>query len=103
MNILLLILIIPALTILALMFSKGKEQARLVSAVGMGLQFVAAFCILFAFLQERASGNTADMLFTSSYVWFTPLNIRFDFGVDGVSVALIVLTAIVTLAGVFIS
>ncbi len=103
MNILLLILIIPTLTILALLFSKGKEQARLVSAAGMGLQFVAAFYLLFAFLQERAAGNTADMLFTSSYLWFTPLNIRFDLGVDGVSVALILLTAIVSLAGVFIS
>jgi len=103
MNILLLILIIPTLTILVLMFTKGKEQARMVSAVGMGLQFVAAFYLLFAFLQERAAGNTADMLFTSSYMWFSPLNIRFDLGVDGVSVALIALTAIVSLAGVFIS
>ncbi|MCK6692580.1 MAG: NADH-quinone oxidoreductase subunit M [Thermoanaerobaculia bacterium] len=103
MNILLLLLIIPSLTLAGLLFCKEREQARLVSVVGMGLQFVAAFYLLFAFLQERAAGNTAEMLFTSSYKWYEPLNIRFDLGVDGVSVALIVLTAIVTLAGVFIS
>ncbi|MBK6932395.1 MAG: NADH-quinone oxidoreductase subunit M [Saprospirales bacterium] len=103
MNILFLILIIPVLTILGLLLSRSKEQARLVAAAGMGIQFVAAFYLLFSFLSERAAGNTAEMLFTSSYAWFEPLNIRFDLGVDGVSVALIVLTAIVTLAGVFIS
>lgn len=102
MNILLLILIIPTLTILGLLLAR-KEQARMVAAGGMTLQFAAAFYLLFAFLRERAAGNTADMLFTSSYTWFRHLNIRFDLGVDGVSVALIALTAIVTLAGVFIS
>jgi NADH-quinone oxidoreductase subunit M len=67
MNILLLLLIIPALTVLALLLAKGLEQARMVSAVGMGAQLIGAFYLLFAFMQERAGGNTADMLFTSSF------------------------------------
>lgn len=103
MNILLLLLIIPALTVLALLPAKGLQQARMVSAVGMGAQLLAAFYLLFAFMQERAGGNTADMLFTASYQWFAPLNIRLDLGVDGISVAMILLTSIVVLAGVFIS
>jgi NADH-quinone oxidoreductase subunit M len=103
MNLLLLLLIIPALTILGLMFSRGKLQPRMISAAGMGLQLLASFYLLFAYLKERAGGNTDDMLFTGGYTWYAPLNIRFDLGVDGVSVSLILLTAIVTLAGVLIS
>ncbi len=103
MNILLLLLIIPALTIGGLLLSKGKQMPRLVAAVGMGLQFVASCYLVLAYLQERAKGNTEEMLFTSSYNWFSSLNISLDLGVDGVSAAMILLTAIVILAGVFIS
>ncbi|MBK6902359.1 MAG: hypothetical protein IPH04_05965 [Saprospirales bacterium] len=103
MNILLLLLIIPALTLAGLFLSRGKQQPRVVAALGMGLQFLAAFYLLFSYLRERAQGNAADMLFTSSYDWYTPLNISLDLGVDGVSIALILLTSIVILAGVLIS
>lgn len=103
MNILLLLLIIPAATLAGLLLSRGKQQHRVIAALGMGLQFLAAFYLLFSYLRERAQGNTADMLFTSSYDWYTPLNISLDLGVDGISVALILLTAIVILAGVLIS
>ncbi len=43
------------------------------------------------------------MLFTKDVVWFKQFNIHYAIGVDGISVALLVLTSIVVLAGVFIS
>jgi len=43
------------------------------------------------------------MVFTKDLVWFKEFNIHYNIGVDGISVALILLTAIVVLAGVFIS
>ena len=37
------------------------------------------------------------------YIWFEQFNIHYTIGVDGISVALLLLTSIVVLAGVFIS
>jgi len=57
---------------------------------------------MFAYFKERAV-NTDIMVFSKDYVWFKSFNIHYNIGVDGISVALILLTAIVVLAGVFIS
>ena len=103
MDILTLLVIIPFLTIIALMFSRGFKQARIIALVGMGLEFLQSVYVLFAYLKERASGNEAEMVFTQSYVWFKALNIRYDIGIDGISAAMILLTGIVTFAGIFIS
>jgi len=55
------------------------------------------------FLGERAAGNTAEMLFVADTVWYAPLDIHYTVGVDGVSVAMLLLSAIVVFAGVFAS
>ena len=103
MDILTLLVVVPFLTVIGLMISRDNKQARLVAAVGMGIQFLQSINLLFAYLRERASGNDAEMVFTKSYVWFKQLNIHYDIGVDGISVAMILLTGIVLFAGVFIS
>ena len=41
------------------------------------------------------------MLFLADTVWYAPLNIHYTVGVDGVSVAMILLSAIIVFAGVF--
>jgi len=43
------------------------------------------------------------MVFTKDYMWFEKFNIHYAIGVDGISVAMMVLASIVVLAGVFIS
>ena len=43
------------------------------------------------------------MLFENNYTWYAPLNINYHIGVDGISVAMILLTAFVVLAGVLVS
>jgi NADH-quinone oxidoreductase subunit M len=55
------------------------------------------------YLTERASGNTAEMLFTADTVWYAPFNIHYSVGVDGVSVAMLILTSIIVFTGVFAS
>lgn len=102
MDILSLFVVVPVLTIIALVFTKGLKQARIVSMVGSLVQLAMAFNLLYAYLKERAI-NDSIMLFTKDVVWFKHLNIHYNIGVDGISVALIILTAIVVLAGVFIS
>lgn len=102
MDILTLFIIVPILTILALVFTKGLKQARIVSLVGSLVQFGMAINLVFAYFKERAV-NSDIMVFTKDLVWFKEFNIHYNIGVDGISVALLLLTAIVVLAGVFIS
>lgn len=102
MDILTLFIIVPIITVIALVFSKGLERARVVSMIGSFVQLGMAINLLFAYFRERAV-NTDIMVFTKDLVWFKNFNIHYNIGVDGISVALILLTAIVVLAGVFIS
>ena len=103
MDILTLFIAVPLITVVGLLFTKNLKQSRWVSLVGMLVQFGMSINLIFAYQAERASGNTAIMVFSKSVVWFKTLNIRYDIGVDGISVVMLVLSAIVVLAGVFIS
>ncbi|MCF6294763.1 MAG: NADH-quinone oxidoreductase subunit M [Flavobacteriaceae bacterium] len=102
MDILSLFITVPIITILALVFTKGLKQARIVSMVGGVIQLIMAINLVFAYFKEKAV-NDAIMVFTRDVVWYEHFNIHYSIGVDGVSVALLLLTAIVVLAGVFIS
>ena len=102
MDILTLFIVVPVLTIIALVFTNGLKQAREVSMIGSIIQLGMAIHLVYAYFQERAI-NKNIMVFTKDYLWFEQLNIHYAIGVDGISVALLLLTAIVVLAGVFIS
>ena len=71
--------------------------------MGASAQFVLALYLLFAFRKERALGNDVQMLFEFQYKWFPSWGISFHLGVDGISVAMILLTAFVVIAGVLVS
>lgn len=103
MNILSLFVLIPVLTMVAIGFTKGLKQTRIVSVVGMSIQLILAAVLVFMYLSERNAGNTAEMLFTYDVMWFPSLNIHYSVGVDGISVAMILLTGIVVFAGIFAS
>jgi len=102
MDILSLFITVPIITVLALVFTKGLKKARLVSMVGSVIQLGMAINLVFAYFKERTV-NDAIMVFTKDVVWYEKFNIHYNIGVDGVSVTLLLLTAIVVLAGVFIS
>lgn len=102
MDILSLFVIVPVLTVIALAFTKDLKQARILSMVGGLVQLGMAINLLFEYFKERAVNNSI-MLFTRDVVWFEQFNIHYNIGVDGISVALILLTSIIVLAGVFIS
>ena len=99
MNLILLILL-PLLTALAILFAKGLKQTRTLAFSGSGLQLMMALLFFIQYKNERAAGNQAPMLFESNYTWFQPLNINFHIGIDGISIAMILLTAFVVLAGI---
>jgi NADH-quinone oxidoreductase subunit M len=103
MGILTWFVIIPVLTITGIVLVKDVKQTRLVAAIGMGIQLIMAAVLIFLYLAERNAGNTAEMLFVQNYEWFKSLHIAYAVGVDGISVAMIGLTSIVVVAGIFAS
>ena len=103
MNFLSLFVLIPLLMLLALVVCRNIKQVHTVSVVGSGAILVLSAYLVFAFLGERAAGNDAEMLYTDSVMWFAPLNIHYAVGVDGISVAMLLLSAIILFTGVFAS
>ncbi len=103
MNPLLILLIIPLLTIAGISVINDIKKVRLVSAIGMSAQLIFSFLLLYLFYQQRNAGNTDAMLFVSSTMWYESFNIQLKFGIDGISVSMILLTSIVTFAGIFAS
>src|SRR4030095_9624729 len=97
------LVILPLLTAIAILPLKGLRQVRVVSLLGSTLQLILAFVLLYFYWNERSSGNSAAMLFESNDTWDASLNINYHVGVDGISVAMILLTAFVVLAGVLVS
>ena len=55
------------------------------------------------FLRLRAAGDTTEMLYQGSWMWYEPLNIHLAVGVDGISVLMLLLSAIIVFAGTFAS
>ena len=100
---LLLLLGIPLLTAFLVLLSRNKRQVKWISLIGSVIQLALAFTLLFAFRHERAMNNVAQMLFEQNYTLFASLNINFHIGVDGISVAMILLTSFVLIAGVLVS
>ena len=98
-----LLIVIPLLTAFLLLLTRNARQVKWVSLAGSTIQLVLAFVLLFSFNHERLTGNTEQMLFTQQHNWFPAWNISFYMGVDGISVAMILLTAFVVLAGVLVS
>ncbi len=103
MDILTLLLVIPLLTVIAILFSRNSNQVRISAATGTGIQFIQTINLIFAYLSQRNSGNIDEMVFTKSVLWFKTFNIYYSIGVDGISVSMIALTGIVTFAGVLAS
>jgi NADH-quinone oxidoreductase subunit M len=86
-----------------ILLARNAQQVKGIALTGSTLQFVMAFVLFFAFRNERVAGNTAQMLFDLQYNWFPAWHITFHLGVDGISVAMILLTAFIVVAGVLVS
>lgn len=102
-NILFLFVIIPVLTLGALFLTRNVKQVRAVAATGASLLLLAALYLCYMFVGARAADPDSAMLFQSSSMWFEPLNIHLAVGVDGISVLMILLSAIIVFTGTFAS
>jgi NADH-quinone oxidoreductase subunit M len=97
-----LLLILPLAFSLLLLIVKGLKQVRTVALVSAVAQLGLSLFLVYQFLQERV-GSSSAFLFEQNYTWYNALNIRYHVGVDGISLAMILLTAFVVLAGVLVS
>lgn len=102
MNLTLLILI-PLLTAVMILLVKGLQQIRVVGLIGAVAQLGLAAWLLKAFLAERAAGNNAAYLFESNQTWFKALNINYHIGIDGIALSMIILSAVIVVAGMLVS
>ena len=103
MNILSLFVVIPVLMMIVLFLCRSMNQIRGVMIAGASALMVLAGVLTVLFFQERAAGNTDEMLFVASTVWYAPLHITYSVGVDGISVVMLILSAIIVFTGVFSS
>ena len=102
MNLSILILL-PLLTAIALLLGKGLRQVRMIALIGTSIQLILAFILFFFYCKERTAGESSLMLFEETHTWFTALHINYHIGVDGIAVAMILLTAFVMLAAILVS
>lgn len=89
--------------LLGLWVAKNDNQVRGVMVAGSSLLLVGAIWLTVYFIQQREAGNTNSMLLSASAMWFKPLNIAFAVGVDGISVVMILLSAVIVFTGTFAS
>ena len=102
-NILIYFVIIPLVMLALVGLSQNIKQIRAVAVTGsLALTGLSIF-LLVDYLSLRAAGETAPMLFTDSWVWFAPLHINLSVGVDGISIAMLLLSPIILLTGSFAS
>ncbi len=102
MNILSLFPLIPLVMLLVLFACRNTTQIRTVMVTGASMLLVLAAVLSVSFLQQRAVSSD-EMLFVSDMVWYKSLNIHYTIGVDGISVVMLALSAIIVFTGVFSS
>jgi NADH-quinone oxidoreductase subunit M len=102
MNLTLLVLV-PLITAVAVLFCQGLNGIRWVALAGVTVQLLLSFGLLALYCNERVTDHTHLQLFEYRHAWFPSLNISYHIGVDGLSVAMILLTAFIMEAAILVS
>ncbi len=102
-NILIYFVVIPVIMLAGVALCQNIKQIRAVAVVGSIALTALSVYLLADYLALRAAGDTAPMLYQGSWSWFTPLNINLAVGVDGISIAMLLLSSIILLTGSFAS
>jgi NADH-quinone oxidoreductase subunit M len=103
MSFLILFVLFPLLMLLGLWLARDGKQVRGVMVVGASCLLITAITTTILYLQARAAGVQGEMLFTSDLMWYAPLNIKLSLGIDGISVAMLLLSSVIVFTGTFVS
>ena len=102
-NILIYFVVIPVIMLAGLGLCRNIKQIRAVAVAGSTALLALSVYVLVEYLAIRATGNNDPMLFTGSWSWFAPLHINLAVGVDGISIAMLILSSFIVFAGSFAS
>ncbi len=103
MNSLFLIVLWPALSALAILLCKGAKQVRTASLVASAIQLGLTLYIAFEYYTLRRAGDHSPFMMQSNLNWFPQFGISLHMGIDGISLAMLLLTSVVVLCGVLVS
>lgn len=103
MNQLYTLLIIPLFTLIAILLAKSNKTIKIIALAGSVVQLIYTFILTASYLKYRAAGFDAQYLFQSSTEWFSAFHIYFRMGIDGISLVMLLLTALVVAAGILVS
>lgn len=103
MNFLSLFVLIPLVMLVGLWLARDVKGVRGVMVAGSTALLLLAVYLTITFLGDRAAGATDEMLYTASFNWIEPLHIKYSVGVDGISLAMLLLSAVIVFTGTFAS
>ena len=103
LNVLIYFVLIPMAMMGLIALSRNVKQIRAVAVAGSTALLALSVYVLVEYLGMRQAGNEAEMLFTGTWTWFAPLHINLAVGVDGISIAMLILSSIIVFAGSFAS
>ncbi len=106
-NILIYFVVIPVVMLLGIGLCRNRDPRpiRAIAVAGSVALTALSVYVLLEYLKLRAEipAAVAPMLFTGSWSWFGSLNINLAVGVDGISIAMLMLSSIILLTGSFAS
>lgn len=102
-NILIYFVVIPLVMLGLIALCRDIKQIRAVAVIGSTALIALSTYLLVDYLGMRAAGNEDPMLYVQSVEWFAPMHIEFAVGVDGISIAMLILSSIIVFAGSFAS
>lgn len=104
-NILIYFVLVLLLMLGGVALSRDIKQIRAVAVTGSVVLIGMSIYLLINFLHQRAAGVNDPMLHYGNWTWFSAgdFKIHLTVGVDGVSVAMILLSSIIVFAGSFAS
>ena len=94
-NILIYFVVIPLLMLGGFALCRGIKGVRAVAVIGSIALLALSVWVMADYIALRQAGHTEEMLFTGSWEWFGPLHINLSVGVDGISIAMLLLSSII--------
>jgi NADH-quinone oxidoreductase subunit M len=82
---------------------KSDRAIKIFMLIGSGVLLAASLILLPLFFEARALDPEAAMVMRSDIMWYEALNIKLSLGIDGISVLMIILSAVIVFTGSFVS
>lgn len=98
-----LLILFPLLGAIAVVFCRNATQTRWISLATSVIQVLLVGALTISFYQARETGEATNMLFENRYEWYPAFHIAYHIGIDGISLVMLMMTALVVLAGVLLS